>query len=147
MATGLPTSVAVEIEYTSGVWTAVTTSVIGDSLTIRVGRTPASSSQPGPLSFDLSNTDGTYTPDNPLSTVYPNFVEGKRVRGVVVKGAATSYRFVGWITLLQPTLPVHGRVLPAHGHGRVRWCGRYRWSQCAVDCLVDCVWWVDELRG
>ena len=104
MATGLPTSVAVEIEYTSGVWTAVTTSVIGDSLTIRVGRTPASSSQPGTLSFDLSNTDGTYTPDNPLSTVYPNFVEGKRVRVVVVKGAATSYRFVGWITLLQPTL-------------------------------------------
>lgn len=103
MATGAPTSVAVEIEFTAGVWTAVTTAVRGDSLEIKVGRDPGGDPQPGTCRFDLDNSDGTYTPDNPLSSLYPNLVEGKRLRVVVVKGS-TSYRFLGWITTLEPEL-------------------------------------------
>lgn len=104
MAAGAPTSVAVEVEFTAGVWTAVTSSVRGESLEIKVGRERGGDVQPGTCSFDLDNADGTYTPDNPLSSLYPNFVEGKRVRVVVVKGASTSYRFVGWIASLEPEL-------------------------------------------
>jgi hypothetical protein len=103
MAAGAPTSVAVEVEFTAGVWTAVTTAVRGDTLEIKVGRDPGGDPQPGTLNFDLDNADGTYTPDNPLSSLYPNLVEGKRVRVAVTKGT-TSYRFHGWITVLEPEL-------------------------------------------
>lgn len=106
MAAGLPTSVAVEVEFTAGVWTAITTDVRGESLEIKGGRTPGGDVQPGTCTFDLDNIDGKYTPDNPLSSLYPNLVEGKRVRVVVVKGGSTSYRFVGWITVLESELAI-----------------------------------------
>lgn len=104
MAAGAPTSVVVEIELTAGVWTAVTTSVRGETLEIKVGREQGNGdAQPGTCSFDLDNTDGTYTPDNPLSSLYPNLVEGKRVRVVVTKGSPST-RFLGWIVVLEPEL-------------------------------------------
>lgn len=106
MAAGLPTSVIVAVEFTAGVWTDISTSVKGDSIEIRVGRQDAASdSQPGVLSLDLDNIDGTFTPDNPLSTYYPNFVEGKRIRVQVVKSATTYTRFVGRIVALEPDFP------------------------------------------
>lgn len=103
MAAGAPTSVAVEIEFTAGVWTNIATSVRGDSLEIRVGRDQGGDAQPGTCTFDIDNFDGTYTPDNPLSSLYPNLVEGKKVRVAVTKGT-TSYRFHGWIVVLEPDL-------------------------------------------
>jgi hypothetical protein len=104
MAAGAPTSVAVEVEFTAGVWTDIATSVRGDSLEIKVGREPGGdAAQPGTLTFELDNADGTYTPDNPLSSLYPNLVEGKRIRIIVTKGSP-SYRFLGWITVLEPDL-------------------------------------------
>lgn len=106
MAAGLPTSVIVAVEFSAGVWTDISTSVKGDSIEIRVGRQDAASdSQPGVLSLDLDNIDGTFTPDNPTSTYYPNFVEGKRVRVQVVKSASTYTRFVGRIVALEPDFP------------------------------------------
>lgn len=106
MATGLPTSITVAIEFTAGVWTDVSSSVKGNSIEIRVGRQDAASdSQPGTLALDLDNIDGTFTPDNPLSTYYPNFVEGKRIRVQVVKSATTYTRFVGRISSLEPDFP------------------------------------------
>ena len=106
MAAGLPTSVIVAVEFTAGVWTDISTSVKGDSIEIRVGRQDAASdSQPGVLSLELDNIDGTFTPDNPTSTYYPNFVEGKRVRVQVVKSASTYTRFVGRIVALEPDFP------------------------------------------
>ncbi len=106
MAAGLPTSVIVAVEFTAGVWTDISTSVKGDSIEIRVGRQDAASdSQPGVLTLELDNIDGTFTPDNPTSTYYPNFVEGKRVRVQVVKSASTYTRFVGRIVALEPDFP------------------------------------------
>lgn len=73
MATGLPASVSVAVEFTAGVWTEVGSRI--NSLTIARGE-----NQPGTLSFDLENTDGLVTPDYALGSYYPNFVEGKRIR-------------------------------------------------------------------
>jgi hypothetical protein len=107
MPAGLPTSVTTEIEFTAGVWTDVSTFVKGDSMEISVGRASSSSDlQPGTLTLDLDNADGTWTPDNPLSTYYPNFVEGKRIRVRVLKSASTYYRFVGRISALVPDFPL-----------------------------------------
>lgn len=106
MATGLPSATLVEIEFSAGVWTDVGSLVKGDSIEIHVGRDSASSGvQPGTLDLDLDNADGRFTPDNPTSTYYPNFVEGKRIRVRVTKSATTYVRFVGRITSLEPSFP------------------------------------------
>ena len=105
MATGRPTSLSVAVEFTSGVWTDVTDAVMvqAQPVTINVGRaSDASGVQPGTLSFIVENPDGTWTPDNPTSTLYTNLIEGKRVRVQVVKGS-TSTRFLGRITTIAPT--------------------------------------------
>ncbi len=106
MATGLPTSIIVAIEFTAGAWTDVSTSVRGNSIEIRVGRgSAAEDSQPGTMTLELDNIDGTFTPDNPLSAYYPNLVEGKRIRVQVLKSATTYTRFVGRIAALEPDFP------------------------------------------
>lgn len=124
MAAGFPNSYVVEVELTAGVWTDITTSVVGDSIEITVGKdSPAGDIQPGTLDLILDNFDGTWTPDNPLSTYYPNVVEGKRIRVVVNKGTpggystgaygtgpysgtlASSARFVGRVTTWEPDFP------------------------------------------
>lgn len=98
--------IAYEIEFEAGVWTDVTSLVYVGSVEIRVGRdSPASGIQPGTLDLDLDNTDGRFTPDNPTSVHYPDFVEGKRIRVVVTLGASTYPRFVGRIVTLEPTYP------------------------------------------
>lgn len=106
MAAGLPTSVTTEIEFTAGVWTDVSTFVKGDSMEISVGADSAASGiQPGTLDLDLDNADGRFTPDNPTSTYYPNFIEGKRIRVNVTKGT-TDQRFFGRIVALEPDFPI-----------------------------------------
>lgn len=106
MAAGLPSAVLVEIEFSAGVWTDVGSLVKGDSIEIHVGRDSAASGiQPGTLDLDLDNADGRFTPDNPTSTHYPNFVEGKRIRVRVTKSATTYVRFVGRITAIEPDFP------------------------------------------
>lgn len=123
MPAGLPTSITVAVEFTAGVWTALT-DVVGDSIEIRVGRENAASDiQPGTLSFALDNIDGKYTPDNPTSSLYPSWVEGKRVRVQVVKSGTTYTRFVGRIDRIEPDFPT------------VPWSSRV--TVTAVDLLGD----------
>lgn len=142
MATGFPSSIVVEVEFTAGVWTDITTSVVGDSIEITVGKdSPSGDIQPGTLDLVLDNSDGTWTPDNPLSTYYPNIVEGKRIRVVVNKGTPAGYstgaygtgpyagtltqsaRFVGRVTLWEPDYP----DVPQQSRTRVQ----------AIDALGD----------
>ncbi|MGL4257092.1 MAG: hypothetical protein ACRCSL_12220, partial [Microbacterium sp.] len=77
---GMPTSISLEIEFTAGVWTDVAPSCPG-GYKVTVGKQDRPfEPTPGVLDFTLENPDGAFTPDNPLSTYYPNLVEGKRVR-------------------------------------------------------------------
>jgi len=105
MATGLPDSTTIEIEFTDGVWTDVTSlvNVGAGAITRKVGRsTQLDTISAGSLSFTLDNPAGTFTPDNPLSTYYPNVVEGKRVRWKVTEASVTYTRFTGYITQWVP---------------------------------------------
>ena len=107
MASGLPDSTTIEIEFTDAVWTDVTSLVnVGSgSITRKVGRsTQLDTISAGSLSFTLDNPNGTFTPDNPLSTYYPNVVEGKRVRWKVTEASTTYTRFTGWITQWVPEI-------------------------------------------
>lgn len=107
MAAGLPT-VKVEIEFTAGNWTDVSTSVkMEPGIELHYGRGDLYGiNQPGTCSFTLDNApDATgfspYTPDSPTTPYYPNIVEGKRVRVTVTKGSAFQ-RFLGYIDSWQP---------------------------------------------
>ena len=107
MAAGLPDSTTIEIEFTDGTWTDVTSlvNVGAGSITRKVGRsTQLDTISAGSLSFTLDNPNGTFTPDNPLSTYYPNVVEGKRVRWKVTEASTTYTRFTGWITQWVPEI-------------------------------------------
>lgn len=106
MAAGLPTAVLVEVEFSAGVWTDVSSLVKGDSIEIKQGRESATADlQPGTLDLDFDNADGRFTPDNPTSTYWPNFVEGKRIRVRVTKSATTYPVFVGRISRIEPDYP------------------------------------------
>ena len=114
MATGLPTSVAYEIELTAGVWTDITTSVRGRSVSIVRGRSSKSGdAQPGTLDLDLDNSSGTFMPDNPLSSLYPNFTEGKRIRVRVTKGSPYT-RFLARIREITPDFPSNASRSTTH---------------------------------
>lgn len=104
MAAGLPSSVIVAVELTAGVWTAISTDVRGNELEIRVGAEDGDP-QPGVMTVVLDNDAGQFVPDNPTSTYYPNFVEGKRIRVQVVKSGTTYTRFVGRIQTIKPEYP------------------------------------------
>lgn len=107
MAAGLPDSTTIEIEFTDGTWTNVTSLVnVGSgAITRKVGRsTQLDTISAGSLSFTLDNPNGTFTPDNPLSTYYPNVVEGKRVRWKVTEASTTYTRFTGWVTQWLPEI-------------------------------------------
>jgi len=104
VAAGLLAGIALEIEFTAGVWTDV--SALTGRAIIRRGRdSQFTDIQPGTLTFTLDNPDGAFTPDNPLSAYYPNLVEGKRVRVRATKSATTYTRFLGKISSIVPTFP------------------------------------------
>lgn len=127
MAAGLPSGIAVEVEFTPPVWTAITGS-ISEAFSIDVGRPDESSDpQPGRMALVVDNIDGTFTPDNPLSAYYPNLVEGKRIR-VIITGTGgygsgiygsstymgTSVRFLGKITEIVPDFPTEPTQAKTH---------------------------------
>lgn len=123
MATGLPDAIAVEVEFTYGVWTDISDRV--GEVEIQRGRTSAvDSAEPGICLFDLDNHDGAYTPDNPLSTHYPDWAEGRRVRVVATYNAVDYVRFLGWIVQISPDFPGAGgmsraKVVAADALGRL----------------------------
>lgn len=98
--TGLPVEL-VEIEWTAGVWTDVSSYVDANTpLKTQKGRSGAADdAQPGTLQLTLNNDDGRFTPDNPLGAYFPNVVDGKRIR-VSAAGVNT---FSGWVSSFVPT--------------------------------------------
>ena len=100
--TGAPTGLQVDIEFTAGTWTNVTTyfdNTVGFS--IKYGRTnPAGTPQVATLSLQFDN-DGRFTPFNGASPYYPNLpfttpgMARKRIR--VSYGSGASPVYVGYI--------------------------------------------------
>ena len=113
MASGFPASSTVEIEFTSGTWTDVTTYVDwNQGVEIKQGRASEFDDvSPGEITFTLYNLPDTttgispFTPDSPISPYYPNITKGKRVRFKVTKSATTYQRFIGWIQAWSVSLP------------------------------------------
>lgn len=74
-------------------------------VTITRGRgSEADDIQPGVLSTSLWNLDGRYTPDNPLSALYPNVKDGCKTRFSVTRGGVTSFRHRGRLTVGEPVM-------------------------------------------
>lgn len=107
MAVG-PPSGKVEIEWTAGTWTDVTSYVaLEEALSGTFGRTSEFDDvSAGTWTVRLRNDDGRFTPNNPLSPYYPNVVENARLRVTLTPPGGSSYiRFLGYITNIQPTFP------------------------------------------
>lgn len=94
-------TVKVEIEFSAGSWTDVSTYSRLSSLSITVGRSDTDQRvQPGRLSgLVLKNNDGRFTVGNAAGAYYPNVASGKRVRVSIKDPVSLSYvpRFVGRI--------------------------------------------------
>lgn len=108
-------SVTVQVEFTAGVWTAVTSRVDMESgITINGGR-PDVFSQPGPTVMNLTLTaagtngvpDGQFVPNNPASAYWPNVKRNKRIR-VNVTGSSTVQKFIGYIDNWLPIVDAAG---------------------------------------
>ncbi len=108
VAASTPITCRLEIEFTAGVWTDITSYVSYRSgpVTIRQGR-PTEYDDIGAavMTFALWNDDGRFMPGNAASPVYPDFAKGKRVRWLVDKAGATYTRFTGWIQAISPEFP------------------------------------------
>lgn len=107
MAAGLYDSIKVEVEFNPalGVFTDLTAYVdMVEGVKVEFGRASEFEEiSAGTFTCTLWNDTGSFTPDNPLSTYWPNVVEGRRVRCIVTKGATTSTRFFGRISAWEPT--------------------------------------------
>jgi hypothetical protein len=100
-------SVVVEIEFTSGTWTDVSTYVRwSNSARARFGR-PSKFGQTSAatLDLDLRNEDGRFTPDNPTSPYWPNILEGRRIRVTGVRSSTTYRFFTGYVVSWTPDFP------------------------------------------
>lgn len=99
-------AVTVEVSL-NGVWTAVTGKVRVEESTIRTGSADGEQNNRGPsactLTFD--NRSGEFSPLNPESPFYGRFGRGTLLRLKV----ATSVRFVGYVTTLEPEFDLSGR--------------------------------------
>jgi len=114
MATGVPATQQLEIEFTAGVWTDVTADwdAPGGPLTMRMGRpTRYSQSSPGSMTFSLDNHLGKYTPQRQVLAdgvtahpYWPNVVPRKRVRYSYTISAVKYIRFLGYIKGWPPAL-------------------------------------------
>lgn len=65
----------------------------------------ADDGQPGVLSASLYNETGRYTAENPSSALYPYVQEGVLTRFSVTRGASTSFRHRGRLSVGAPDLP------------------------------------------
>jgi hypothetical protein len=94
--------VKVEIEFTAGSWTDVSTYVkMSNAITMTAGRSDTDERvQPGRLSgLVLRNNDGRFTVGNTSGAYYPNVTSGKQVRVSIQDPVSTTYmpRFTGRI--------------------------------------------------
>lgn len=88
-----------EVEFTSGVWTDISSYVKTDpEIQLDFGvDTWDDDGQAGRIQFTLENTDGRFTPDNPLSPYWQNIVEGVRCRWTITHNAVAYPRGVFYI--------------------------------------------------
>lgn len=102
MAAGPPTSVVVEVNLSGASWTALSSRVRSWKIT---QQSQDGAPTGGRLDLVLENNDGALVPDNPTSSFYPNWVEGKAIRVTITKGATVADEFYGWITAVDPDFP------------------------------------------
>lgn len=115
MAGGLPDGHLLEFEDVTGHWVDVSADVAGGGgVDIVVGRqTDADDGQPSSITAALRNPGGRWTPDNSGSDLWPNVVEGKRLRYTITKGATVSKRGTWKIknfALSVPSIPENSTV-------------------------------------
>ncbi len=103
-------SLTVEIEFTAGVWTDVTSDVqLREPIEIKRGRNSILDvAQVGTCQLSLFNDSGKYTPGSPTSTYYPNVRPNVGLRVTV----AGSQRFVGFIDKWSPFYPTSAQDYP-----------------------------------
>lgn len=105
-----PTGFQVDLEFTAGVWTNVTSLVrSGPGVNTHFGRTTVNGTpQVASCDFVLDNADGRFTALNAASAYYPNVKTGIRCR--VSYNSGSTPRFVGFVKSLTPMLD--GGVAP-----------------------------------
>lgn len=89
-------TMAVEIEFTAGTWTDVTTRV-WDIDAMRGKQYELGQLSSGTLKLMMDNRDGALDPQNASSTYYPNVVLNKRIRVRATWSATTKTLFTGFI--------------------------------------------------
>lgn len=106
-AQGGPTTWQLEVSWDGSTWTDETAYLsASDVVTVARGRaSEADDAQPGVLKCTLDNVTGRFTPDNPLSPLFPLVRDGARCRFTVTRGGTSSVRHRGRITLGEPDLP------------------------------------------
>lgn len=78
----------------------------GFGVTITQGRgSDADAGQPGVMTLTLDNVTGRFSPDSPLSPLWPLVRDGVRCRLSVTRGDVTSTRFQGRISVGAPDMP------------------------------------------
>lgn len=108
VAASTPLTHTLEVEFTPGVWTDLTSRIAYRTAPVRIrqGRpTPYDEIGGALLTCALFNGDGALMPDNPASAFAPNVVTGKRIRWRVAKIGVTYTRFIGWIQAIKPEFP------------------------------------------
>lgn len=119
---GLPSSVTVEVAFTTDplaavpTWTDITAYVdLSEQVTIRRGRSSETDQpQPGTLSLTLDNNDGRFTPGRVASPYYPNVTINRRIRVSAVHSGVTYRLFDGhvdawpveWENGVRPFVPI-----------------------------------------
>lgn len=94
-------SAKVELEFTAGIWTDVS-SYYAEPITIHSGRaTEFDTIGPGSATVTLYNNDGRFTPENSSSPYFPKVTENIRLRISVTKSAVTYIRFVGYVSAIE----------------------------------------------
>ncbi|CAB4173518.1 hypothetical protein UFOVP1183_45 [uncultured Caudovirales phage] len=101
-----PANLKVELEFTAGVWTDVTSDVDSAAgITARFGRTSELSAPSiASCSFTLVNTSGNYTPQLAASAYYPNVKLYRRVR-ISFNPGTQAWVFTGYIQTIEPSYP------------------------------------------
>lgn len=107
MAAGKVTSILVQIMFTTGTWTDVTSWFADEAgMGGRYGRSDEFTEvAPATWGLTLRNSDGRFTPDNPTSPYYPYVVEDVRLRVSVTVGGTTYVRFDGYVDSWSPLFP------------------------------------------
>lgn len=98
----------VEIEFTSGVWTDMTTPGYHDNRSrLQVKRGVANNRQmfASSASFSLDNSSEVFTPGNTSSTYFNKLRRGVGVRISTTYSATTRYHFRGVVMDIQPVFP------------------------------------------